>query len=99
MWHRQLWRRADRDGRLRFLRANCLITLVSIIQTYAPTADKSEEEHEQFYNDLEMAKSQCKSQDIVLSLWETLMLKLAMKDMRIQLDLMALATEMKEEKN
>ena len=33
------------------------------------------------------------------SLWETLMLKLAMKDMRIQLDLMALATEMKEEKN
>ena len=33
------------------------------------------------------------------SLWETLMLKLAMTDMRIQLDLMALATEMKEEKN
>ena len=33
------------------------------------------------------------------SLWETLMLQLAMKDMRIQLDLMALATEMKEEKN
>ena len=32
------------------------------------------------------------------SLWETLMLKLAMKDMRIQLDLMALATEMKAEK-
>ena len=39
---------------------------ISIIQVYAPTADKSEEEHEQFYNDLEMAKSQCKSQDIVI---------------------------------
>ena len=38
----------------------------SIIQVYAPTADKSEEEHEQFYNDLGMAKSQCKSQDIVI---------------------------------
>ena len=39
---------------------------ISIIQVYAPTADKSEEEHEQFYNDLEMAKSQCKSRDIVI---------------------------------
>ena len=39
---------------------------ISIIQVYAPTADKSEEEHEQFYNDLEMAKSQCKSQYIVI---------------------------------
>ena len=39
---------------------------ISIIQIYAPTADKSEEEHDQFYNDLEMAKSQCKSQDIVI---------------------------------
>ena len=39
---------------------------ISIIQVYAPTADKSEEDHEQIYNDLEMAKSQCKSQDIVI---------------------------------
>ena len=39
---------------------------ISIIQVYAPTANKSEEEHEQFYNDLEMAKSQCKSQDMVI---------------------------------
>ena len=33
------------------------------------------------------------------SLCDTLMLRLAMKNMRIQLDLMALVTEMKEEKN
>ena len=39
---------------------------ISIIQVYAPTADKSEEEHDTFYNDLEMAKSQCKFQDIVI---------------------------------
>ena len=39
---------------------------INIIQAYAPTADNSDEEHETFYNDLELAKSHFKSQEIVI---------------------------------
>jgi len=39
---------------------------VCIIQAYAPTADSSEEDIEDFYGQLDQAKKQCKSQDILI---------------------------------
>ena len=39
---------------------------VSIIQIYAPTAESSDEDIENFYNNLEKAKQQCKSQDVLI---------------------------------
>ena len=39
---------------------------ISIIQVYAPTAECDEEEINQFYNMLEMAKEHCKSQEVVI---------------------------------
>ena len=39
---------------------------ISIIQVYAPTAESSEESIETFYNEVEIARNQTKSQDIVL---------------------------------
>ena len=41
---------------------------ITIIQVYAPTADKSDGELDQFYEQLEKAKSQCKSQQIIFVL-------------------------------
>ena len=37
---------------------------ITVIQCYAPTAECSEEEIEKFYQQLDQAVSQCKSQDI-----------------------------------
>ena len=39
---------------------------ISIIQVYAPTADSSEDDIELFYEQLDEAKRQCKSQDIII---------------------------------
>jgi len=39
---------------------------ISVIQVYAPTSNSTEEEVETFYNELELAKSYCKSQDILI---------------------------------
>ena len=39
---------------------------ISIIQVYAPTAECDEEEINQFYNMVEMAKEHCKSQEVVI---------------------------------
>ncbi|XP_063594245.1 craniofacial development protein 2-like [Penaeus indicus] len=39
---------------------------LSIIQVYAPTSEHTEEEVEAFYEEVEQAKKQCKSQDIVM---------------------------------
>ena len=39
---------------------------ISIIQVYAPTAECDEEEINQFYNMIEMAKEHCKSQEVVI---------------------------------
>ncbi|GFO05640.1 craniofacial development protein 2-like protein [Plakobranchus ocellatus] len=36
---------------------------LDIIQVYAPTANSNDEDLEKFYNDLNTAKTQCKSQD------------------------------------
>ena len=37
---------------------------INIIQVYAPTSKRPEEEVDKFYDDLEKAKSQCKSQEV-----------------------------------
>ena len=39
---------------------------VNLIQVYVPTAQCVDEEIEKFYEDLELAKSKCKSQEIVI---------------------------------
>ena len=39
---------------------------MSIIQVYAPTSEHTDEEIEAFYEDIDKAKRQCKSQEIVL---------------------------------
>ena len=39
---------------------------ISIIQEYAPTSACTEEDIEAFYETLEKAKEQCKSQDIII---------------------------------
>ena len=39
---------------------------ISVIQLYAPTADSSEEEIDLFYEQLDEAKRQCKSQDVII---------------------------------
>ena len=39
---------------------------ITVIQCYAPTAERSEEEIEKFYQQLDQAVRQCKSQDIRL---------------------------------
>ena len=39
---------------------------IAIIQVYAPTASSTEEQIEQFYNDLDKAKEQCKSQEVLI---------------------------------
>lgn len=39
---------------------------LSIIQVYAPTSEHTDEEIEAFYEDLEKARKQCKSQEIIL---------------------------------
>ena len=39
---------------------------VNLINVYAPTALCVDEEIEKFYEDLELAKSKCKSQEIVI---------------------------------
>ena len=41
---------------------------IAIIQVYAPTADKSDEEIDQFYEQLEEAKIKCKSQERIFVL-------------------------------
>ena len=37
---------------------------INIIQVYAPTSKRPEEEVDKFYDDLKKAKSQCKSQEV-----------------------------------
>ncbi len=39
---------------------------VSIIQVYAPTSENTDDEIETFYEDLDQAKRQCRSQEILL---------------------------------
>ena len=39
---------------------------ISIIVVHAPTSDCNEEEIDMFYDNLDMAKTQCKSQDIIM---------------------------------
>ena len=39
---------------------------ISIIVVYAPTSDCNEEEIDMFYDNLDMAKDQCKSQEIII---------------------------------
>ena len=39
---------------------------ISIIVVYAPTSDCNEEEIDMFYDNLDMAKAQCKSQEIII---------------------------------
>ena len=39
---------------------------LSIIQVYAPTTENSEDDLEKFYNTIENAKKQCKSQETVI---------------------------------
>ena len=39
---------------------------MAIIVAYAPTSDSTEEEVDKFYETLELAKGQCKSQDIII---------------------------------
>ena len=39
---------------------------IFIIVVYAPTSDCKEEEINMFYNNLDMAKAQCKSQKIII---------------------------------
>ena len=39
---------------------------INLIQVYAPTAQCQDEEIEKFYEDLESAKKQCKSQEIII---------------------------------
>ncbi|GFN95634.1 endonuclease-reverse transcriptase [Plakobranchus ocellatus] len=39
---------------------------LNIIQVYAPTANSNDEDLDKFYNDLDTAKTQCKSQDLLI---------------------------------
>ena len=39
---------------------------ISIIVVYAPTSDCNKEEIDMFYDDLDMAKAQCNSQEIII---------------------------------
>uniref|UniRef100_A0A8D8TK36 Craniofacial development protein 2 n=1 Tax=Cacopsylla melanoneura TaxID=428564 RepID=A0A8D8TK36_9HEMI len=56
------------SDRVALLQLNAQSRLLNIIQVYAPTGDKSIEEVEEFYKDVETAMKQTKSRDITIVL-------------------------------